>query len=178
MKKSAPDFLLTLRSRFEAHPERHKGLAWSHVEKALSLRPDAVKSLLMMEQSGGEPDVVSTNKNALVFMDCAAESPAGRRSLAYDKQGRTSRKDALATYSAVEMAADMGIELLTEEQYRYLQSLGTFDLKTSVWLNTPAEMRSLGGALFGDRRFNRVFVYHNGAQSFYAARGFRGVLCL
>jgi hypothetical protein len=167
-----------LRIRFHANPGRHPGLAWEKVLARLEAFPAKLPSLLEMERTGGEPDVVGREAKTgeCVFMDCSAESPAGRRSLCYDREGREERKEFKPKTSAAEMAAKMGLELLTEEQYRELQRLGEFDLKTSSWLRTPLEVRRLGGALFGDRRYGRVFVYHNGASSYYAVRGFRGVL--
>lgn len=157
---------------------RHKGIAWADVQARLQARPDTLQSLFQMEASGGEPDVAGIDKPSgqFLFYDCAAESPAGRRSLCYDRAGWESRKDNRPDNTAVDLAHEMGIDLLTEEQYRALQALGTFDLKTSSWLKTPPEIRKLGGAIFGDQRYGRVFVYHNGAQSYYASRAFRGVL--
>ena len=170
--------LRVLEARFEAHSTRHPDLAWSKVRTRLLTRPDALRSLQAMDASGGEPDVVSLGAvgTRVVFCDCSAESPSGRRSLCYDRAALDARKQNKPTGSAMELAARMGIELLTEDQYRELQTLGTFDAKTSSWIATPADVRSLGGALFCDRRFGRVFVYHNGAESYYAARGFRGCL--
>ena len=170
--------LETLRARFEKNGAWHEGLEWSKVQARLEARPEKLWSLHHMEETGGEPDVVSQDKKSgeYVFFDCAAESPKGRRSLCYDREALESRKEAKPKNSAADMAAQMGVELLTEEQYLALQKLGEFDLKTSSWLESPAEVRELGGAIFGDRRFDRVFVYHNGAESYYAARGFRGAL--
>ncbi len=170
--------LQTLRTRFTAHPARHPQLAWETVHAALLAEPAALVSLQAMEDTGGEPDVIGHDAatGQLLFVDCAAESPAGRRSLCYDRAALDARKENKPSGNAVEMAADMGIELLSEAMYRTLQQLGEFDLKTSSWIATPDEMRALGGALFCDRRFGRVFAYHNGVQSYYAARGFRGVL--
>jgi hypothetical protein len=179
MKAQERDELLkTLKARFEKNMQRHKGIAWSEVQARLGSSPAALKSLHAMEASGGEPDVIAldTQTGRFTFCDCSPESPAGRRSLCYDREALDSRKENKPQGSAVEMAADMGIELLTEEQYRALQKLGELDMKTSSWIETPADVRSLGGALFCDRRYGRVFVYHNGAQSYYAARGFRGLL--
>ena len=178
MKASERDKLLaTLKSRFEKNKARHKGIEWAAVQARLEDNADALKSLQAMEASGGEPDVISADKSGrITFCDCSAESPSGRRSLCYDKKARDARKEAKPAGSAVEVAEKMGIELLTEEQYRELQEHGEFDLKTSSWIETPADVRSLGGALFCDRRYGKVFVYHNGAQSYYAARGFRGRL--
>lgn len=170
--------LQALQARFEKNMHRHKGLAWADVRTRLEANPDALKSLRDMEESGGEPDVVGQDAEAAacVFIDCSAESPSGRRSVCYDGEALESRKEHKPADSAVEMAAAMGIELLTEGQYRALQKLGEFDAKTSSWIRTPPEVRALGGALFCDRRYGKVFVYHNGAQSYYAARGFRGSL--
>lgn len=170
--------LETLAMRFERQMHRHAGVEWSAVRARLEARPETLAALYAMEQTGGEPDVVGYDAAAdrFVFYDCAAESPIGRRSLCYDQAARQARKTAPPAGSAIEMAAALGIELLTEADYDRLQALGEFDTKTSSWLQTPPEIRHLGGALFGDRRYNRVFIYHNGAQSYYAARGFRGVL--
>ena len=178
MKKAERDELLkTLRARFEKHMHRHPGITWAAVQARLERAPDALESLRAMEASGGEPDVIGGDASGHVtFCDCSAESPAGRRSLCYDRKALDARKEAKPEGSAMEMAADMGVELLTEEEYRELQQLGEFDLKTSSWVRTPPDVRSLGGALFCDRRYGKVFVYHNGAQSYYAARGFRGRL--
>lgn len=164
--------------RFQKHMHRHPGLDWAAVRARLEVRPDKLAALDAMEQTGGQPDVVAydLSADAYVFFDCSPESPTGRRSLCYDREARMARKTAPPAGSAVEMAAALGIELLTEADYHRLQTLGEFDLKTSSWVQTPPEIRQLGGALFGDRRYNRVFIYHNGAQSYYAARGFRGVL--
>jgi hypothetical protein len=157
---------------------RHKGIRWDMVQARLEATPDKLWSLAEMERTGGEPDVVGVDKKngEYIFYDCSAESPAGRRSLCYDQEAFNSRKENKPKGSAVQLATSMGIELLTEEQYRHLQTLGTFDAKTSSWIKTPAPIRKLGGALFGDFRFGHVFVYHNGAESYYAARGFRGML--
>jgi hypothetical protein len=170
--------LATLKTRFDKHADRHPGLAWAKVQARLESKPEKLWSLQEMERTGGEPDVVGPGKGSgeYLFYDCAAESPAGRRSLCYDGEALRSRKENKPRTSAVEMAAAMGIELLTEEQYRALQHLGSIDNKTSSWLKTPAEVRELGGAIFADYRFGRIFVYHNGAESYYAARGFRGCL--
>ena len=178
MKARQRDELIsTLKARFEKNMHRHKGIAWAAVDARLEGSPDAVNSLHAMEASGGEPDVIAVDKSGrITFCDCAAESPSGRRSLCYDREALDSRKENKPEGSAVEMAAEMGVELLTEEQYRELQQLGEFDAKTSSWIRTPSDVRSLGGALFCDRRYGKVFVYHNGAQSYYAARGFRGWL--
>lgn len=179
MKKPERERLLAaLAERFERHAERHRGVAWSKVLAALDASPAAVVSLAAMEASGGEPDVIGKDKGAgrLLFCDCSPESPAGRRSLCYDRAALDARREHKPKGNAVEAAAAMGVELLAEEQYRALQDLGEFDLKTSSWIRTPPDVRSRGGALFCDRRFGRVFTYHNGAESYYAARGFRGLL--
>lgn len=179
MKAQERDKLLTsLAARFETHPQRHEEIAWTEVLARLERNPVELQSLFEMETTGGEPDVIGHDPKTgrVIFCDCSAESPAGRRSLCYDREALHARKENKPKGSAVEMAAAMGIELLTEEQYRELQQLGEFDLKTSSWIRTPDGIRALGGALFCDRRYDTVFVYHNGAQSYYAARGFRGVL--
>ncbi len=177
MKAKEQDLLIqALKARFEKNTKRHKGIDWAAVQARLDSNPAALKSLAEMEATGGEPDVIGKEKDRYVFCDCAAESPSGRRSVCYDQEARESRKEHKPQGSAVEMATAMGIELLTEEQYRTLQSLGDFDNKTSSWVSTPSEVRALGGALFCDRRYGKVFVYHNGVQSYYAARGFRGLL--
>jgi hypothetical protein len=171
------DLLRTLQTRFESHPQRHPAIAWADVQARLEHAPDALATLFAMEASGGEPDVIGRDEQGrLLFCDCCAESPAGRRSLCYDREALDARKAHKPRSSAVEEAAAMGVELLSEEQYRALQALGEFDGKTSSWIATPADVRALGGALFADRRYGRVFVYHNGAQSYYAVRGFRGLL--
>lgn len=177
MKKPELEQILgALEARFERHAGRHRGVAWSKVLAALEANPVALVSLAAMEASGGEPDVIGKEKGAgrFLFCDCSPESPAGRRSLCYDRAALDARKEHKPKGSAVEAAAAMGVELPTEEQYRALQELGEFDLKTSSWIRTPPDVRSRGGALFCDRRFGKVFVYHNGAESYYAARGFRG----
>ncbi|HNE18464.1 MAG TPA: DUF4256 domain-containing protein [Turneriella sp.] len=176
--KESADLLAQLKTRFEKNMARHKGLTWAAVEKKLAAQPGKLASLAQMEQTGGEPDVVSHDKKTgtFVFMDCAAESPAGRRSLCYDRKALDARKENKPKGSALEAAEQMGAELLTEEDYRALQKLGAFDLKTSSWILTPEKIRKLGGALFCDRRYDQVFTYHNGAESYYAARGFRCVL--
>ena len=158
--------------------ERHRGIQWSGVQARLQEKPGKLRSLNEMEETGGEPDVVGHDKKTgeYIFCDCSSESPKGRRSVCYDREALESRKEHKPVNSAVEMAAAIGIELLTEEEYRALQKLGTFDTKTSSWVQTPADIRKLGGALFCDRRYDHVFLYHNGAQSYYAARGFRGSL--
>ena len=181
-KKLAPEqreeLLRALKARFEKNLSRHKGLEWAKVQTRLEADPEKLWSLNEMERTGGEPDVVGHDKKSgeYIFYDCSAESPAGRRSVCYDREALASRKEHKPKNSAMEMAAAMGIELLSEEQYRGLQQLGDFDLKTSSWVKTPAEIRKLGGALFCDRRYDTVFVYHNGAESYYAARAFRGAL--
>jgi hypothetical protein len=177
MKAKQRDQLIqALKARFEKNTKRHKGIDWAAVQARLDSNPAALKSLAEMEATGGEPDVIGKDKDRYVFCDCATESPSGRRSVCYDQEARESRKENKPQGSAVEMATAMGIDLLTEEQYRALQSLGDFDNKTSSWVSTPPEVRALGGALFCDRRYGKVFVYHNGVQSYYAARGFRGLL--
>lgn len=170
--------LATLQARFEQHMPRHPELAWADVQARLAATPDKLWSLHAMESTGGEPDVVGYDQatGGYIFYDCAAESPSGRRNVCYDHAGLMSRKENRPENNALDMAAAMGVALLTEAQYRELQTLGEFDMKTSSWLETPAAIRKLGGALFGDRRYDHVFVYHNGAQSYYAARGFRGAL--
>lgn len=173
------DVLLgTLKARFEKNKGRHEGLEWAPIEAKLKASPRHLASLDQMEETGGEPDVVGYDKKAdeYIFQDCSAESPKGRRSICYDREALDSRKENKPANSALDMAAAMGIEILTEEQYRELQKLGEFDKKTSSWIQTPPEIRKLGGALFCDRRYDTVFVYHNGAESYYAARGFRGSL--
>jgi hypothetical protein len=173
------DVLLpTLKARFEKNLHRHVGITWSQVLARLEGSPAALRSLQAMESTGGEPDVIGRDEasGCFTFCDCSAESPVGRRSTCYDAEARTSRKEHAPANSAVEMAAALGVELLTEAQYRALQALGEFDTKTSSWIGTPPDVRALGGALFCDRRYGKVFVYHNGAQSYYAARGFRGRL--
>jgi hypothetical protein len=172
------ELLQVLADRFDKHPERHKGIAWADVLHRLEASPDKLRSLHQMEATGGEPDVIDHDKKTggYTFCDCSAESPAGRRSVCYDRQGLESRKEHKPDNTAVDMAAEMGIALLTEAQYRALQELGDFDTKTSSWIETPADVRALGGALFSERRYGKVFVHHNGAQSYYAARGFRGCI--
>ena len=179
MKADQRDELLrTLQARFEKNMNRHEGLAWSKVQAKLEAHPARLRSLNEMEITGGEPDVVGLDKKTgeYIFYDCSVESPKGRRSVCYDREALESRKEHKPKDSAIDMAAAMGIELLTEEQYRELQKLGEFDLKTSSWVQTPAEIRKLGGALFCDRRYDQVFLYHNGAESYYGARAFRGSL--
>lgn len=170
--------LTTLQARFEQHMHRHPGMTWANVQARLEAHPEKLWSLHAMKSTGGELDVVGWNQatGACIFYDCAAESPSGRRNVCYDRAGQISRKENRPANNAVDMAAAMGVELLTEAQYRELQTLGEFDARTSSWLQTPAAIRKLGGAIFGDRRYSHVFIYHNGAQSYYAAREFRGVL--
>ena len=172
------ELLQALKARFEENMHRHKGIAWDKVRAELEGNPEGLRPLREMEVTGGEPDVIGRAREAgcYTFCDCSAESPLGRRNVCYDREGLESRKEHKPKCSAVEMAAAMGIDLLTEEQYRELQKLGEFDTKTSSWVRTPSDVRALGGALFCDRRYGKVFVYHNGAQSYYAARGFRGTL--
>ncbi|GAB3781381.1 DUF4256 domain-containing protein [Spirosoma horti] len=172
------ELIALLKARFEKNMNRHKGLMWLSVQTKLEANEAKVRALHQMEHTGGEPDIVGYDQKTdeYIFYDCAAESPKGRRSMCYDHEALESRKANKPENSAVEMAADMGIDLLTEEQYRELQALGTFDTKTSSWLKTPDDVRRLGGAIFADFRFGRIFVYHNGAESYYAARGFRGSL--
>jgi hypothetical protein len=176
--KQRGELVSILKARFEKHMDRHKGLAWTAVQAKLEASPEKLWSLSETEKTGSEPDVVGHDKKTgeYIFYDCAAESPKERRSLCYDREALDSRKENKPKGNAVDTAAAMGIELLTEEQYRELQKLGEFDLKTSSWVKTPSNIRELGGALFCDRRFNTVFTYHNGAESYYAARGFRGWL--
>jgi Protein of unknown function (DUF4256) len=176
--KQNEELLAVLKKRFEKNSNLHKGLEWSKVEARLIAKSEKLWSLHQMEATGGEPDVVGYDKKSgeFIFFDCSAESPAGRRSVCYDREGLDSRKEHQPKNNAIDMAAEMGIELLTEEQYRNLQLLGKFDTKTSSWLQTPAAVRKLGGAIFGDFRYGQVFIYHNGAQSYYGSRGFRGWL--
>ena len=176
--KEREELLKALKSRFEKNTSRHAGIAWADVQAKLEGNLAALKSLQAMEATGGEPDVIGKDEKSghFIFGDCSPETPTGRRSLCYDSEARTSRKEHAPENSAVERAAEMGIDLMTEEQYRELQKLGEFDAKTSSWIKTPSDVRALGGALFCDRRYGKVFVYHNGAQSYYAARGFRGAL--
>jgi len=177
--KERDAFLETLRDRFKKNKQRHEGLDWAKVESRLkSCIPSKLWSLHQMEVTGGEPDVVNFDKKSgeYTFYDCAAESPKGRRSICYDREGLESRKEHRPKTSALDMASAMGIEVLTEDQYRALQKLGSFDAKTSSWLQTPVEIRKQGGAIFGDYRFDQVFIYHNGAQSYYGSRAFRGSL--
>jgi hypothetical protein len=176
--KQREELLKTLKARFEKNMNRHKGLEWASVQAKLEASPDKLWSLGEMERTGGEPDVVGRDKKTgeVIFYDCAEESPKGRRSICYDREALDARKEHKPKDNAVGMAAAMGIELLTEEEYRELQKLGEFDTKTSSWVKTPSAVRELGGALFCDRRFNTVFTYHNGAESYYAGRAFRGSL--
>jgi uncharacterized protein DUF4256 len=172
------ELLRVLKARFEKSRNRHEGLEWAKIRAKLEANPEKLWSLSEMERTGGEPDVVGHDKKTdeYTFFDCSPESPKDRRSFCYDREALNSRKEAKPKNSAVDMAAAMGIEILTEDQYQELQKLENFDTKTSSWLKAPPEIRKLGGAIFGDRRFSRVFVYHNGAESYYAARGFRGAL--
>ena len=172
------ELLRVLKARFEKNTDRHKGLAWAKVQAKLETNAEKLWSLNEMERTGGEPDVVGHDKKTgeYIFYDCSAESPKGRRNVCYDREGQDARKALKPKDNAIDMAAAMGIELLTEEQYRELQKLGNFDTKTSSWVKTPSDIRKLGGALFADRRYGNVFVYHNGAESYYAARAFRGSL--
>lgn len=176
--KQGEEFLKVLKTRFEKNMGRHKDIQWDEVQTKLETEPEKLALLNKMEATGGEPDVVGFDAKTgeFVFYDCSAETPKGRRSTCYDREGLESRKEHKPENNAVDMAAAMGIEILSEEQYRELQTLGEFDLKTSSWIQTPAAIRKLGGALFADRRYDCVFVYHNGAQSYYAVRGFRGSL--
>ena len=178
--KQHEELLRTLKSRFEKNMNRHKGIEWAKIQAKLEANAEKLHSLGEMEKTGGEPDVVGFDKKSgeYVFYDCSEESPKGRRSICYDREALESRKEFKPKNSALEMASAMGIEILTEEQYRELQKLGKFDTKTSSWVKTPGEIRKLGGAIFCDRRYETVFVYHNGAESYYAARGFRGRLRL
>lgn len=177
--RQSDELIDILQGRFEMHMHRHPDMAWSKVSARLRKSPGKLWTLHQMEITGGEPDVISINKAGdWLYADCSAETPKGRRSLCYDGAALESRKEHKPKDSAMEMARKMGVELLTEEQYRRLQELGEFDLKTSSWLLTPPRIRKLGGAIFGDRRFDTVFIYHNGAESYYASRGFRGALAL
>ncbi|HWR17940.1 MAG TPA: DUF4256 domain-containing protein [Terriglobales bacterium] len=178
LSKQREELLRTLKTRFEQNLQRHKGLEWASVQARLEANPEKLWSLNEMEKTGGEPDVVGHDKKTgeYIFYDCSAESPKARRSACYDREALNARKENKPKANAVDMAVAMGIELLTEDEYRELQKLGEFDTKTSSWVKTPDAIRDLGGALFCDRRYNTVFLYHNGAESYYAARGFRGVL--
>jgi hypothetical protein len=177
-QKERDALLASARTRFDAHPARHQGLEWAKVEARLAANPNKLWSLAEMERTGGEPDVVGFDQKSgeYLFFDCSPESPAGRRSVCYDRKALDARKEHKPKTSAIEMAAAMGIEILSEEEYKTLQTLGAFDTKTSSWVKTPAAIRTRGGAIFCDRRYDHVFTYHNGAESYYAARGFRGVL--
>jgi len=174
--KQRDELLAALKDRFERNLSRHKGLDWAKVQARLAAKPDKLWSLAEMERTGGDPDVVGVKSGEFVFMDCAPESPAGRRSVCYDRAGLESRKEHRPKTTALDLAAAMGIALLTEEEYLALQKLGEFDTKTSSWIATPADIRERGGALYAERRYGRIFIGHNGAQSYYAVRGFRGVL--
>lgn len=176
--KQIEELLVILKARFEKNMNRHKGLKWEIIHAKLVVAPAKLWSLNEMERTGGEPDVIGFDKKTgeFIFCDCSVESPAGRRGLCYDRDALNARKEHKPKNSAIDMATELDIEILTEEQYRELQRLGEFDLKTSSWIKTPPEIRKLGGAVFCDRRYNTVFVYHNGAESYYAARGFRGLL--
>lgn len=177
-REEREELLGTLKARFEKYMNRHRGLEWTQVQAKLEANREKLWSLHEMERTGGEPDVIGNDQKTgeFIFCDCSAESPKGRRSLCYDPEALESRKEHKPEGSAIGTAAAMGIELLTEEQYRGLQKLGTFDTKTSSWVKTPSDIRKLGGALFCDRRYDTVFLYHNGAESYYAARAFRGLL--
>ncbi|SDN84622.1 DUF4256 domain-containing protein [Alkalicoccus daliensis] len=179
-EKQQQEFLDSLKKRFENNTHRHPGLAWSDIQKKLEAHPEKLWSLHEMERTGGEPDVVDYDEweDVYAFYDCAAESPKGRRSVCYDREALEARKKHKPENNALDMAAEMGIKLLTEEQYRALQKLEHVDKKTSSWIETPGEIRKLGGALFGDCRYEQVFIYHNGADSYYGARGFRGSLSI
>jgi hypothetical protein len=174
--KKHEELLQVLKNRFEKNMHMHKGIAWADVLARLERNPSALRSLQEMEATGGEPDVIGRDSGHFIFCDCSPESPKGRRSICYDAEARESRKEHKPQNSALELASAMAIELLTEERYRELQKLGEFDTKTSSWISTPPDVRALGGALFCDRRYGKVFVYHNGAESYYAGRGFRGSL--
>lgn len=182
-KKESPaqqneGLLITLKARFEENMNRHKGMNWDKVQAKLEANPKKLRSLIEMENTGGEPDVIGFDKKTgeYIFCDCSLESPAGRRSLCYDRAALSARKEHKPKNSAMDLAAEIGIEITTEEEYNQLQKLGKFDTKTSSWLRSPADIRKLGGAVFGDYRYGRVFIYHNGAESYYAGRGFRGLL--
>jgi hypothetical protein len=179
-KQQIDDLLQTLQTRFEENMHRHKGVKWIDVHTKITQSPQHLISLYEMEQTGGEPDVISNDSKSknYVFYDCSPESPKGRRSLCYDRKALDGRKENKPTNSIIDLAKSMGIEVLNEEQYRFLQQFGPFDTKTSSWLVTPDSVRNLGGALFGDYRYGQVFIYHNGAESYYAARGYRGMLLI
>lgn len=170
------ELLTTLSKRFNSNVKRHKDIKWSDVEDKLRKNDKKLYSLYLMEESGGEVDVVGCDNDEYIFYDCSTETPKGRRSLCYDNEALNSRKEYKPKNSAINMAKDMGIEVLSIDEYMYLQTLGNFDLKTSSWITTPKDIRELGGALFGDKRYNHTFIYHNGAESYYASRGFRGLL--
>ena len=176
--KQRAELLHTLKVRFEKHMHRHKGVEWPKVQSKLESKPAKLWSLNEMERTGGEPDVIGHDKktNEYIFYDCSAETPSGRRSFCYDREALNARKEHKPKNSAMDLASAIGIEMLTEEQYRELQKLGNFDTKTSSWVKTPTDIRKLGGALYCDRRYNQVFLYHNGAESYYTVRGFRGAL--
>ncbi len=174
--EQSAELLKTLQARFEKHANRHKGIEWAKVQKKLETKPAALWSLSEMERTGGEPDVVALEKGEYVFFDCSAETPKDRRSVCYDRAALNARKEHKPKTRAMDLAQEFVVEMLTEEQYRYLQTLGEFDLKTSSWITTPAPIRKLGGALFCDRRYDTVFTYHNGADSYYGSRGFRAVV--
>ncbi len=176
--KEREELLEALKARFEKNMKRHNGLEWAKVQAKLEANPEKLWSLSEMEKTGGEPDVAGHDQKTgeYIFFDCSPESPRGRAGVCYDREGLESRKEHKPKNTAIDMAMTMGVELLTEQQYHQLQKLGEFDTKTTTWVKTPAEIRKLGGALFGDRRFGRVFIYHNGAQSYYSARGFRSSL--
>ncbi len=176
--KEREELLEALKARFEKNMKRHNGLEWAKVQAKLEANPEKLWSLSEMEKTGGEPDVAGHDQKTgeYIFFDCSPESPKGRAGVCYDREGLESRKEHKPKNTAIDMAMTMGVELLTEQQYHQLQKLGEFDTKTTTWVKTPAEIRKLGGALFGDRRFGRVFIYHNGAQSYYSARGFRSSL--
>lgn len=177
-KTTSEEMLSILEKRFESNPNRHKNLNWSEIQQKLATNPKKLVVLQKMEEAGGEPDVVDFDENSgeYLFFDCAAESPKERRSLCYDKTALDKRKENKPKNNALDIAKEIGIEILNEEEYRYLQTLGDFDTNTSSWLKTPENIRNLGGAIFGDFRYGTVFIYHNGAESYYAARGFRGKL--
>ena len=177
-QKQSESLLKILKERFEKKMNRHKSLKWTDVEAKLEKNPDKLAIVSAMEETGGEPDVIGFDKkaNVYIFCDCSAESPKDRRSICYDRKALNSRKENKPKNSAMDLAEELGLEMLTEEQYRDLQKLGEFDLKTSSWVLTPPEIRKLGGAIFCDRRYDHVFTYHNGAESYYAARGFRGLV--
>ena len=172
------ELIATLRARFEKNMNRHKGIEWGKVQARLEAQPEKLWSLQKMEQNGGEPDVVATDEKTgeFIFYDCSPETPENRRNVCYDRQAQDSRKKFAPEQNAMELAKEWGMELLSEDEYRTLQQIGSFDLKTSSWLRTPPEVRKLGGAIFGDRRYGRIFVYHNGAESYYGSRGFRASL--